>query len=144
MLFNSDSVEDTQALKVVGANTAPIRIGETFVCHYGRITKESCGYIKGKIPNTTKTGGCNSKYSSNSAIKSQNCGQFYYMEGPSLKCEGGDSGGPVYTKNGNTALAYGIANSKTSYTGGVGCASLSFSPVDFAVSSYGFRIKTAF
>lgn len=143
LLFNSESVEDTQALKVVGANTTPIRIGETFVCHFGRITKESCGYIKGKIPNNTQGGGCNSKYSSNSAINSQSCGQFFYIEGPSLKCDSGDSGGPVYTKNGNTALAYGIANSKTSYTGNVGCASLSFSPIDFAVSSYGFKLKTA-
>lgn len=93
------------------------------------------------MPNNTQGGGCNSKYSSNSAINSQSCAPFYYIEGPSLKCEGGDSGGPVYTKNSNTALAYGIANSRTQYTNG-NCASLAFSPIDFAISGYGFKLKT--
>jgi len=144
------SYSTSAVTKVAGLQEDTIRIYETPVCHFGRSTGESCGYVVGMVPNNTKSntlpngGGCNSKYSSNASIRSQSCGYFNKVKGPNLKCESGDSGGPVYTYDGSRVRATGIVSSAIFKENNAGCDSLNYSEIYYAVSDYGFVLKTEY
>lgn len=149
-VLNSLFSYSTSAVKkVAGLQQDTIRIYETPVCHFGRSTGESCGYVVGMVPNNTQSntlpngGGCNSKYSSNTSIRSQSCGYFNKVQGPNLKCESGDSGGPVYTYDGSRVRATGIASSAVFRLDGT-CDSFNYSEIYYAVSNYGFVLKTEY
>lgn len=66
-----------------------------FVCHRGITTKYSCGTITSKTYRPTYGGACGTETCEH---------RFFTVEGPSLKCWPGDSGGPWF----NNTTAYGL------------------------------------
>lgn len=111
-----------------------LKATETQLCHFGRTTEFSCGIVSDtnaymlrlssavKDRNGNWVGACNS--SSNA------CGPMVTITGPTLKCQTGDSGGPVFY---GTNRPQGIASACNLLEISKGQpAVLYFSPLDFA------------
>lgn len=92
----------------------------SFACHFGRTTGFSCGEVTST--NFTNVNSAGNKGCASSLPCSNT---FVQVQGPSLNCDGGDSGGPVFG-----LLPYGIASSCN--TSRVGNATLNYSPLRFA------------
>lgn len=85
-------------------------IGSTYLCHFGKNSGTSCGLVKhvsvGPFATTT------AKTPSGESLKICNTSQTYCnrkfirISAPDLRCETGDSGGPVL----DGTIAYGIAS----------------------------------
>lgn len=78
-----------------------------YICHYGRYTGQSCGEVTSTAFAPTYNGGCNG--SACNAV-------FVKVQGPDLKCWGGDSGGPWFAWN--TAFGIHSGSSKSSPNAG--------------------------
>ena len=85
-----------------------LEVGKTFLCHAGSSTDFSCGLLK-DLNITLYTDYVSSNGTAGKRCNTTNkyCYNFMSMSGPDLKCEGGDSGGPITAGN----AAYGIAGS---------------------------------
>lgn len=155
---NVNSFDSSSVLKINGEQDefvlpgAAEPLGGTYVCHYGRLTGTSCGYVTARESNNTASntlpngGGCNSKYSSIPSVYNQSCAAtFFKVQGKDLACASGDSGGPIYKRSSytNDIRAYGIANSASSTGGQKGqCVSLRFSSLYYAYTDFDFKLKT--
>lgn len=142
--------------KITGLRDTGIYINNTYLCHFGRSTSKSCGFVKqvnvrnnifdpNAFPPRPYGTGCSSKYSPDPSIQALSCSESFFKlgsYGSSLACSTGDSGGPVYSSNGK---AYGIVSSASFNGPNVGqCESVTFSLIDYAVRDLGFVLKTEF
>ena len=150
VLTDQQYVDERFIQKINGVRDRQPVLSQTYLCHFGRTTGASCGFVEEiNIQNyvysqqENRITGCSSKYSPNASVRAQNCGEsFYKIRSNYLRCSKGDSGGPVYDYSGK---AWGIANSASFSGAGEGqCFGLTFSLIDYAVRDFGFRLKTEF
>lgn len=114
--FFTDASTDTK--EFYSSTTASVG---SYACHYGRTTGFSCG----DVINTTYAN-ANTALSGKGCASSLPCANtFVQVRGPSLNCQKGDSGGPVFA-----LLPYGIASSCLLSSNGN--ATLNYSPLRFA------------
>lgn len=148
----------TDIKKVTGLRDTGLYLNNTYLCHFGRSTYKSCGFVKQinvanivydptdvQSPTYPYRGSCSAKYSPDPNTRALSCRESFYKlgsYGSNLACSKGDSGGPVYSATGK---AFGIVNAASFNGPSVGqCESVTFSLIDYAVRDLGFVLKTEF
>lgn len=148
----------TDIKKVTGLRDTGLYPNNTYLCHFGRSTYKSCGFVKQinvsnivydptdiQSPSCPYRGSCSSKYSPDPNTRALSCRESFNKlgsYGSSLACSKGDSGGPVYSATGK---AFGIVNSASFNGPSIGqCESVTFSLIDYAVRDLGFVLKIEF
>ena len=79
----------------------------SYLCHRGKTTGYSCGYVQTTTYRPTWAGACPSTCNAN----------WVYVAGGNLRNAAGDSGGPWFSTSGSSGYAYGVHKGGASTTG---------------------------
>lgn len=79
----------------------------SYLCHRGKTTGYSCGYVQSNIYRPTWRGACATTCNAN----------WVYVAGGNVRNANGDSGGPWFTTSGSSGYAYGVHKGGGSATG---------------------------
>lgn len=117
-----------------GIPKTSLKVSETQLCHFGRTTGYSCGIVSNIDARIYKVSS-DVKDANGKGVEACNgsnywCGPSIIITGPSLKCNSGDSGGPVFYGTNRPQGVASACNLKEISTGQP--AKLYFTPLEYA------------